>query len=379
MRTNVGTIEDIQASAIKLVGLNDFGVDDYSEGLAVLLDSYQRDAALTEMGSKMNRYFLRNSLAARLLSESGFKQLPVSHRTEIVRPVFITGLPRSGTTALHRLLAADPAHQGLEMWLTDYPHPRPPRETWNADPIYQGVKNGLAQHHEHNPDFQGIHFMSADEVEECWQLLRQSVMSVSYESLAHVPQYSQWLQCQSWTPAYRRHKENLQLIGSLEPEKRWVLKNPSHLFALDALFEVYPDALVIQTHRDPAQIIGSVCSLAEQATAGWSTAFTGATLGADQLALWSRGLAEFSSARKKYPANQFIDVDFGELRAAPFAVLEKIYSALDTEISTAARQEMQLLDEDAQSGNRRPRHDYSLENYGLTFDQVNSVFRNATG
>ena len=112
--------------------------------------------------------------------------------------------------------------------------------------------------------------MAADQVEECWQLLRQSMRSISFECLAHLPGYSSWLRGQDWTGAYRRHRRNLQLIGLPDRDRRWVLKNPSHLFALDALLRVYPDALVIQTHRDPRTAIASVCSLAAQATAGWS-------------------------------------------------------------------------------------------------------------
>ena len=128
--------------------------------------------------------------------------------------------------------------------------------------------------------------MTADEVEECWQLLRQSVHSVSYETLAHVPSYAQWLARQDWTLPYQRHRRNLQLIGLNEPEKRWVLKNPSHLFALDALFAAYPDALVVQCHRRAETIMASMCSLAQHTTAGWSNRFVGATIGADR---WRRG------------------------------------------------------------------------------------------
>src|SRR5262245_66123169 len=94
-----------------------------------------------------------------------------------------------------------------------------------------------------------VHYIAADQVEECWQLLRQSMRSISFECLAHVPAYSSWLAGQDWTAAYRRHRRNLQLIGLRDAGRRWVLKNPSHLFALDELLAVYPDALVIQTHR----------------------------------------------------------------------------------------------------------------------------------
>ncbi|MGW5108028.1 sulfotransferase family protein [Nocardia sp. NPDC004123] len=372
-RTNVGTVEDLHHSASKVCGLTDFGSDDYLEALGVLLESYQRDAGLTELGSKMSRYFLRGALVARALSEASWQANPAYTETQVTRPIFVTGLPRTGTTALHRLLAADPQHQALEMWLADFPQPRPPRETWADNPVYQAVDKGFAQHRIENPEFMGVHYMTAAEVEECWQLLRQTVKSISYESLAYLPSYSQWLRKQDWTDAYARHKANLQLIG-LGDNRRWVLKNPSHLFALDALMKVYPDALIIQTHRDPVTIVGSSCSLSEQATAGWSTTFVGEKIGESQLELWSRGLREFNTARARYNPDQFLDIEFDELRADPFATVEKIYSKFGLDYTDSARTAMTTLDEDSKSGDRKPVHKYSLADYGLTEDQVRAEF-----
>ncbi|MGW2665893.1 sulfotransferase family protein [Nocardia tengchongensis] len=372
-RTNVGTVEDLHASATKVCGLTDFGSDDHHEALGVLLDSYQRDAGLTEIGSKMSRYFLRGALVARALSEASWKANPSYGETKVTRPIFVTGLPRTGTTALHRLLAADPQHQALEMWLADFPQPRPPRDTWADNPVYQAVDKGFAQHRIENPEFMGVHYMTAAEVEECWQLLRQTVKSISYESLAYLPTYSEWLRKQDWTDAYTRHKQNLQLIG-LGDERRWVLKNPSHLFALDALMKVYPDALIIQTHRDPVTIVGSSCSLSEQATAGWSTTFVGEKIGSSQLELWSRGLREFNTARARYNPDQFLDIEFDELRADPFATVEKIYSKFGLDYTDSSRSAMTALDEESKSGDRKPVHKYSLADYGLTEDQVRAEF-----
>ena len=159
--------------------------------------------------------------------------------------------------------------------------------------------------------------MTADEVEECWQLLRQSVHSVSYETLAHVPTYAQWLAAQDWTTPYQRHRRNLQLIGLNDAEKRWVLKNPSHLFALDALFATYPDALVIQCHRPAETIMASMCSLSQHTTAGWSNTFVGPTIGADSLETWSRGLERFNAVRATQNPAQFCDVDYFELIREP--------------------------------------------------------------
>ena len=133
------------------------------------------------------------------------------------------------------------------------------------------MQAAFSEHHVENPEFMGIHYMDATSVEECWRLLRQTGKSISYESLANVPRYSAWLAEQDWTDAYERHRANLQLIGLNDPDKRWVLKNPSHLVALDALMTVYPDALVVCTHRDPVTSIASACSLSAEATAGTST------------------------------------------------------------------------------------------------------------
>src|SRR5260221_503415 len=124
----VGTVDDLHASATRLTGLADFGADDYLDGLAMLLESYAADEDLTPLGAKMSRVFLRGALVARVLSESAWRRYPDHAAVGIDQPVFVTGLPRTGTTALHRLLTADPAHQGLELWLTQAPQPRPPRE-----------------------------------------------------------------------------------------------------------------------------------------------------------------------------------------------------------------------------------------------------------
>src|SRR5215471_2958111 len=118
-REGIGSPEDLHASATRITGLADFGADDYRDGLSVLLESCARDAGLTELGVKVHRAFLRGALVARLLSEAGWARHPEHARIAIERPIFVTGLPRTGTTALHRLLTADPAHQGLELWLTE--------------------------------------------------------------------------------------------------------------------------------------------------------------------------------------------------------------------------------------------------------------------
>ncbi|MBC2638957.1 MULTISPECIES: sulfotransferase [unclassified Rhodococcus (in: high G+C Gram-positive bacteria)] len=375
-RTTVGTVEDLHASATRLTGLTDFGGDDYTEALGVLLDSYHTDEQLTPLGSKVSRVFLRGALVARLLSEAAWKQHPEHADVRIERPIFVTGLPRTGTTALHRLLTADPSHQGLEMWLTEMPQPRPPRETWDSNPVFQKIEESFSRHHIERPEFMGVHYMSAGEVEECWQLLRQTFKSISYECLASIPTYSRWLEHQDWTNAYQRHKKNLQLIGLPDRDRRWVLKNPSHLFALDELLAVYPDALIIQTHRPPRTIVPSVCSLAEQATEGWSEKFRGSVIGESQLELWARGLEQFTAARAEHNPAQFIDVDYHDFVADPLGTVDGIYTHFGLELTAQAQGAMAAMHADSRRGDRRPSHRYTLEEFGLTAEQVDERFAN---
>ncbi|TDE28356.1 sulfotransferase [Actinomadura sp. 6K520] len=373
-RETVGTVEDLHASASRITGLDDFGEDDYLDGLKVLLESYDKDAGLTPLGNKAQRAMLRGALAARQFSEAAWRRHPEHADVPVERPIFVTGLPRTGTTALHRLLTADPAHQGLDLWLAEVPQPRPPRETWADDPVFQAIDAGYRRHHIENPEFMGVHYISADSVEECWQLLRQSMLSISFECLAHLPTYSEWLAGRDWTPAYRRHRRNLRLIGLNDPGRRWVLKNPSHLFALDALLDVYPDALIVQTHRDPRTAMASMCSLAAHATAGWSDVFTGAVIGRDQLELWSRGLELFRAERARRDPAQFVDVHYDDFVRDPVATAEGIYRHFGLPFGDDARTAMTNLHKESATGAARPSHRYALEDFGLTPEQVEERF-----
>jgi len=373
----VGTVDDLHASASRLTGLSDFGPDDYTDGLAVLLDSYATDAELTPLGAKAQRALLRGALAARLFSEAAWQAHPGYAQIPIDRPVFVTGLPRTGTTALHRLLTADPASQGLEVWLAEVPQPRPARQTWADNPVFQHIQAGYARHHVEHPEFMGVHYMAADQVEECWQLLRQSMRSISFECLAHVPGYSAWLREQDWTGAYLRHRRNLQMIGLNDGDRRWVLKNPSHLFALGALLAAYPDALVIQTHRAPRTVIASACSLAAQAAAGWSSVFTGPVIGRSQLDLWARGLSMFTAERAKHDPARFYDVRYDDLVADPVGVVEAIHAHFRLPLSGQAADAVRALATASRPG-RATAHRYALEEFGLTGEEVDERFDSRT-
>jgi hypothetical protein len=375
-RADVGTFEDIVAAAERTTGMSDFGGTAHEEGLRILVEDLNSpDAGLTGKGNYFQRSEVKSALVGRLLTQAQFNARPDHVDVPIERPIFVTGLPRTGTTALHRLLHADPQAQGLEMWITQYPQPRPPRETWESDPIFTAMQQAFRAHHVANPEYLGIHYMDATSVEECWRLLRQTGKSNSYESLAEVPRYTEWLAKQDWTDAYERHKQNLQLIGLNDPDKRWVLKNPSHLTALDALMAVYPDALIVYTHRDPVTCIASSCSLSAETTAGHSTTFVGETIGRTQLDLWSRAYHAFWEARPKYDQAQFVDVAFSDLRADPLGVTRSIYERFDLDWTPDVEAAITQIDRESKEGAAKPSHEYRLDDYGLTEDEVRARFR----
>ncbi|BBH18516.1 sulfotransferase [Nocardioides baekrokdamisoli] len=369
-RPDLGTYEEISAAAVGTTGLTDFGGTEHEEGLRILVDDLAENAGLTPLGNYQQRQMVKATLVSRLLSQQGFTANPEHADVRIERPIFVTGLPRTGTTALHRLLTADPSHQGLELWLTEVPQPRPPRESWATDPIYQALDAAYKAHHEANPDFSGIHYSDAATVEECWRLLRQSGLSVGFESLADIPRYAAWLEQQDWTPAYARHKQNLQLIGLHDQDKRWVLKNPSHLVGIDAILSVYPDACIVRTTRDVVASVASACSLSAAATDGWSTTFVGARIGETQLDLLDREVRAYERDRARHDASHFLDVDYDSFIADPVGTTRGIYEAFDLDWSPAVDQAVTAADAESRTGARKSSHRYDLADYGLTETQV---------
>ncbi len=164
------------------------------------------------------------------------------------------------------------------------------------------------------------------------------------------------------------------MIGLNDIGKRWVLKNPSHLFALDALFATYPDALVIQCHRPAETIMASMCSLAQHTTEGWSNSFAGKVIGEDSLETWSRGLRLFNAERARHDPAQFYDLNYVALIKDPIAAVEDIYRAFGIEFTAEARAAMLQTHEESRQGPRAPKHTYSLADYGLTEEQVKEQF-----
>jgi hypothetical protein len=367
-------VDQLHERAGARTGLSDFGSADYLDALDVLLGGYVEQAGLTDQGWAKVSDSLEQSLVSRLRTEAAWVAHPSYAETPVQRPIFVTGLPRSGTTALHRLLCADPRHQGLELWLAAAPQPRPLRDHWSQNPDFARMQEQIDRRNAAVPGLKGMHFMAPDVVEECWWLERQSLRSLAFPSVAHLPAYTAWLAGQDLTGTYTRHRHVLQLIGMTSPEKRWVLKNPGHLFSLDALMAVYPDALVVQTHRDPRSVIASVSSLTSKAAGGNSTVFAGEVVGRSSLELWASAAERFLAARSSYDPAQFVDVRYDDFVADPVGTVERVYDAFRLPLDDEAWDALTAADDVSHRGDRRPDHRYSLEEFGLTSDQVTDRF-----
>ena len=368
-----GAEEELHAAARKATGLEDFGDDDYLEGLRVLLRALDEESCLNPIGEAVMRGMITDALASRLFSERGWALQPAYSGTPIERPLVVIGLPRTGTTALHHLLSQDPALQGLERWLSRTPKSRPRREEWGDDPQFRACDALMKQLYERSPEMKSIHFMAADLVDECWYLLAQSFSHGSWEANTHVPSYSRWYAEHDARPDYRRHRRNLQLIGHREPERRWLLKDSTHLHHLDAFLDIYPDALIVQTHRDPVKSIASVCSLCWSARRPLNEKSEPEAFGRDTLALWERSTFHTMEVRQGRDPSQFFDLSFEAFTADPVAAIRDIYEHFGLALSRDAEERMRRFRK-MNPPRKHGVHDYSLGDWGLRANEIAERF-----
>lgn len=357
--------EALLAEAAKATGLSEFGEGPWREGFRLLLRCYDEEARLTPFGRTLARGALVGVLAARALSEGGWRSRPGCLEQPIRRPIFILGLPRTGTTALHFLLAQDPDNQVLDFWLAGAPGPRPPREQWPSDPRFTAAARALRSMYWLDPDLKAIHLMTVDGPEECRHLLSQSFTDDTFDSNATVPSYTKWFADQDMAPVYARHRDVLRLIGSTTPERRWVLKYPAHIRHLDRVLETYPDACFVQTHRDPARVLPSLCSL----VTGWRRLYEeevdADAVGRWQLDMWAELMETGIEKRRAARPEQFYDLHFRDVVGDPVAAVKRIYDHFGFALSPEGERAMRAWHADNPQG-KHGGHRYAPEDFGLS-------------
>jgi hypothetical protein len=368
----------VHQSAADCTGFSDFGPrGEYQPGLRILLSALDNGPRLTPVGRELAFGGLVGSLVARLHTVHGWKNKPMCLKQRVIRPIVITGVPRTGTTVLHKLLSMDPQFQGLERWLTESPMPRPSRETWKENPHFQKTQNGLKLFFKLMPEMRSAHDMVADEVDECIEILRQSFSSNHFSSSIYVPAYDEWLFEQNELDSYRHYAKVVQLIGANDSNKRWLLKNPGHIAQLDALLDVFPDACVIQTHRDPVRAIPSLCSTLWMARRMYEGDNADARLiGPREIRYWKKAV-ERTMETRSHRSDQFFDVHHHQFHANPMGIVRSIYERFGLTLSTETMLHMGAYLASNPAG-KHGEHRYSPEQFGLNETMIKQAFKGYT-
>lgn len=344
-------------------GLEDFGGDEFREPLHRLLESCRKEARLNAMGLLAVRHDVGQLLVNRLHLTQARTAHPAIVERRIEQPLFITGLPRTGTTLLHNLLAEDPAHRAPMTWEAMFPT-APPGEA-AAERIAK-ARRDIRWLHRFAPGFRAIHSVEAELPQECVVLMSHSFLSDQFDTMYRVPSYVAWLEERDLKPAYEWHRRILQHLQEEPPKGRWVLKAPAHLQSLGALLECYPDARVVQTHREPTEVLASLASLTTLLRSIFSDAVDRAEIGRELSVYWARVLEHFQAVRETCPRDQFLDVTFAELKKAPIAVIRRIYAWLGCEFTAEAEARMRSFLA-AHPRREHGTHRYSLGQFGLEF------------
>ncbi|TFH32939.1 MAG: sulfotransferase, partial [Myxococcales bacterium] len=253
--------DDILRAAARAARSDQFGDESFREALPLFFEAISSEADLTWLGRVMCRQSLLGFLQNRLSVYRYRAAHPEIVGVPIERPVFIVGLPRTGTTILHNLLAQDPANRAPLAWEVQFPDPPPQTATFHADPRIDKARTQFGHMNTMAPSLASIHEIGAELPQECMPILAQTMLGPQLSMLFDVPSYQVWVDTQSHAPAYTYHRHFLEHIQSKHMRDRWVLKSPVHLRSLDGLLAEYPDACIIFTHRDPAKTIPSLASL----------------------------------------------------------------------------------------------------------------------
>lgn len=358
--------EALVAEAQRRTGLTDFGDDRLQARLGLLLRSLESEADLNLVGRIAARQDLLRLLSSRLRMESDRRRHPEIGREPVHRPIFVTGLPRTGTTLLHGLLAQDPGSRAPLGWEMMFPSPPPRRILSRRDTRIARADRQIRWFHRLAPDFQAIHPTGALLPEECLVIASHCLESFQFQTMYFVPTYEEWLEQQDFGVSYRWHRCFLQHLQWGAPSRRWVLKAPAHLFGMEALLGSYPDAGIVFTHRAPLEVAGSLASLTVSLRSVFSDAVDPVAVGAEMTRRWSGAMDRALQARDagRVPARQVVDVLYGDLMRDPIGVVRRIYESFDLELLPEAERRMRAwLGENPKD--RRGRHRYSLEEFGL--------------
>jgi len=359
-----------------LADFGDFGDDNFRQPLAILLESCERDADLNLVGRICVRSEITRMLCNRLCMVADRTQHPEILAEKIQRPLFITGLPRSGSTFLHALLAQDPLCRAPRIWEVMHPSPPPEKSSYDSDPRIGRTEQQLKWLDVLMPGFEKFHLIHARYPQECIAMTDHSFMSYLFETMYQVSSYTDWHDQQDKRPAYAFHRRFLQHLQWRCTGTHWVLKAPSHLMALEALLAIYPDADIVVTHRDPLKVLPSCASLMRLLRAPFTNRVSRQGIGSEVSRRWAESTRRAMGLREELPdaRQRFYDVNYPDLMQDPMAVVRGIYGYFGRELGQEALEAMQRF----VAGNPRNNHGvhrYTLQEFGLDRDTERRKFR----
>jgi hypothetical protein len=360
--------ESLIAGARRASRLENLGDESFREPLRQLLASLEDEARLHPLGRFMLRESLLRALVNRLRLEDLWDRHPEIREQPIEAPVFVLGLQRTGTTLLHRLLTCQPALRPLLSWEALNPAPFPGRPKDAAARGERDPRMRLAETAERAlrylaPEFFRIHPVEAHAPEEDVLLLDHSFVSPTADATLHVPRYSAWIRAIDQRPAYRYFRRTVQLL-LWQRSGRWLGKTPHHLENLDALLDVFPDARVIQTHRDPVRVVASYCSMMAHGRALFSDRVDPREVGQQLAERAERAVARAMQVRDRMPPGSFLDVAYPDLLEDPIKQVGRIREFLELRPSSGADAAMQRFLA-AHPQHKDGVHRYRLEDFGL--------------
>jgi hypothetical protein len=358
-------------------GADDFGEAPFREPLRLLIRSLEEEAALTYLGRTIARRTLVRVIRNRLQLVADRKRHPEIASVEIRRPLVVVGLPRTGSTILHDLLACDPASRTPLTWECDAPSPPPERATRDTDPRIAASDAELAGVDRLIPGFRAMHPMGARLSQECVVLNMHALATPIFHNSYRVPTFEDWVDdaC-DWAPVYAFHRRQLQHLQWRCPGERWVLKSGGHMWALDRLLETYPDACIVATHRDPLKVAASFASLATLVRSMASDAVDAREVAADWTPRLAKVLDRSVAVRDsgRFAPERFYDMHFADLLKDPMGVVERIYDRFGFALSGAAADAMRAFLAENPQG-KHGAHVYSAEAYGLDPARERERFR----
>ncbi|HEV8559736.1 MAG TPA: sulfotransferase [Actinophytocola sp.] len=366
-------VDDLLVAARTRSGLAEFGDDWFVEPLRQLVNSLNTEARLTPAGLELTRRRLTALLMDRLRLRALQRAHPEIHDVEVVVAAEICGLPRTGSTLLHRLLAASPRLTSTLSWETSYPIPFPD-EGSNAAERKRRARDRAELFLQLSPEFAGIHTIEWDGPEEDVILVDRSFLSMSFDSFYRVPSYGSWLRTADHGPAYRELREWLQVLRWQQPARAgrsWILKSPHHLLAVDTVLDTFPGCKIIMTHRSAVHAVPSYASMVVSITSQYSDDVDALAVGpywSERFAGTLRGLGEVRARRP----GRFIDVNYQDLVGDPVAEAHRVMTAL----GFAGAGDDQPF-RDYLSHNRSQRHgthSYTPEDFGLSAAQLADDF-----